>query len=245
MALSCFQADALATLLKPWMRVASMGYPDAIAPLFIFEKMLGDKAEALTYRADSETICKRHGLPQRPIPDAESFFSLMGSTLHVYDVVKERGCERICDLNERLDPALRAFNYDIVLDVGTAEHCFNIAQAMINMAGMVKMGGYIIHENPFSQGNHGFFNLNPTFFADFYAANGFELVECKLVNRKGDYCEVPHTKRFRAIGEEMNVFTLARRTAVQKFVYPCQSKYAGLIQPVAGDRAESKEVAHG
>ena len=236
MALSLSQTKALQGILKTGMRVASMGYPDIIAPI---EEMPG-----LSYRADSAEICKRHGLPLRQIPDAESFFSLLGCKLHVYDIVQERGTEILCDLNKPLDPALRAWNYDIVLDVGTAEHCFNIGQALINMAGMVKMVGYIIHENPFNWGNHGFYNLNPTLFADFYTANGFELMDCRLVNRQGDGAKVPRTSRFRFPQEEVNVFAMARRVEVKSFVFPVQSKYAGLI-PAAVDRAEIKEVANG
>ena len=226
MALSVSQTVALHGLLKPGMKVASMGYPDIIMPFATIEHLFGS-CNDIAFREDSEEICKRHGLkPSQRIPDAHSLFGLLGCELHVYDIVRERGCEIICDLNEPLD---RAFNYDIVLDAGTIEHCFNIGQAMKNMSRMVKMGGYIIHENPFCMGNHGFYGLNPTFYADFYAVNGFELLECKLVNRQGDAYSVPPTKRFRAVGEEMNVFAMARRVVIQTFVWPVQSKYAGLI----------------
>ena len=235
MALSLSQTGALLMMMKPGMRVASMGYPDIIADV-------GD-IPGLTYRADSAEICKRHGLSPRQIPDAEAYFALQGCKLTVYDIVRERGTEILCDLNHRLDPILKAFNYDIVLDVGTLEHCFQIGQALINMAGMVKMGGYIIHENPFNWGNHGFYNLNPTLFADFYAVNGFELLECRLVDRAGNSCDAPHTQRFVFMEKEVNVFALAQRKEVKSFVFPAQSKYAKLI-PVAGvDRA--KEVANG
>lgn len=222
MALSISQTAALGKILVPGMKIASMGYPDLIAPVQEFPGM--------KYREDSEAICKRHGLAPRQIPDAESYFSILDCKLDVYDIVKERGSEILCDLNQRLDPILKAYNYDIVLDVGTAEHCFNIAQALINMAGMVKMGGHIIHENPFNWGNHGFYNLNPTLFADFYSANGFELVECKLVDTKGKSWGVSNTARFKAVGGELNVFAMARRVAVKSFVFPTQTKYA---KPVA------------
>lgn len=236
MALSITQTFELQKIIKrkKWpLRIASLGYPDIIADV--------GAMPGLIYRDDSEAICKRHGLANTQIPDAHSFLGLLGCELHVYDIVRERGCEILCDLNERLDPKLKAYNYDIVLDVGTVEHCFNIAQAMVNMAGMVKMGGYIIHENPFSMGNHGFYNLNPTFFTDFYEANGFELEQCFLTSRNGDFAEAPRTKRFKWEGQELNVFALARRTAMQPFVWPCQTKYK---QPVAGVRAETKEVAN-
>ena len=211
-----------------------MGYPDLIAPI--------EDIPGLEYRADSDAICARHGLRPRRIPDAESYFSLMGCELHVYDIVKERGCERLCDLNE---PLLVEKQYDIVLDVGTVEHVINIWQALVNIASLVKLGGHVLHENPFNWGNHGFYNLNPTFYADFYGQNGFEMIECKLVDRNGNSVVVPLTGRFRWEGKEMNMFAMARRIKIQEFVYPTQSKYKKLFADAGLAGEEEKEIAHG
>lgn len=227
MALSVFQTDALAQYLKPGMAVASLGYPDMIAPLPMIEQMLGERFPELKYRADSEEICARHGFSRpRDIPDAESFFGLMGASLTVFDVVAERGCEVLIDLNY---PMAKDVLFDVVLDVGTLEHCFNVAQAIRNMAGMVAVGGVVIHENPFNVGNHGFYNLNPTFFHDYYRDNGFEVIDCKLTTRDGKAAEVPAGKRFVATGQEMNIFTVARRLADREFRFPVQFKYRKLI----------------
>lgn len=242
MALSVSQTVALGPILKSGMSVCSLGYPDLIAPIGIIFDMLGEEAGYLKYREDSEAICKRHGLQLRKIPDAESFFGLMGCGLDVYDIVQERGCEKPCDLNKPDNLKYANEYYDIVLDVGTVEHCFNIAQALMNMAGLVKQGGYIIHENPFNSPNHGFYNLNPTFFVDFYEANGFENIQCYLASREGQRIDVPQTQRFKWEEREMNVFCMAQRVSIQSFVFPTQSKYKQLI-PVAGVRAEEKEIA--
>lgn len=80
MALSISQTAALAKILKPGMSIASLGYPDLIA---LIENMY---MSGLEYRDDSEAICKRHGLKNRPIPDAHSFFELQGCKLDVYDI---------------------------------------------------------------------------------------------------------------------------------------------------------------
>ena len=243
MALSISMTEALGRLIKPGMRIASLGYPDLIAPLSMIERITGDRFSEIEYRKDSEAICKRHGLEQRQIPDAESLFSLLGCDLTVYDIVRDRGCEVLCDLNYRMPSHLNAFGYDIVLDVGTLEHCFNIAQAAFNMANMVKHRGHAIHENPFNCGNHGLYGLNPTWYHDFYGANGFKVLECRLsMSNRGS--PVPLTKRFRFTEEETNIFTVARRDEVMTLSYPVQSKYAKQI-PVAGVRAETKEVSNG
>jgi len=234
--------EAVIPLLQPGVRVASFGYPDIITPLELLEQDLGDKFPKLQYREDSRKICLRHSIKERQIPDAHSFFELMGAKLDVYDIVQERGCEIICDLNEQQN---WSEPYDVVLDVGTAEHCFNIAQAIMNMASLVKSGGFILHENPFNWGNHGFYNLNPTWYADFYNANGFKILECLLMTRDGRGCAVSHTKRFTFVAEECNVFVSAQRVDAEQrsYVMPTQTKYAKSI-PAAGVRADSKEIAH-
>lgn len=236
MALSVLQTSALVGILKPGMKIASFGYPDIVAPLAAFEPILGYREPE--YLPDSEAICRRHGIPPRKIPDAVSLFNIAGCELHVYDIVKERGVEILCDLNRQMftRPA-----YDLVLDVGTAEHCFNIGQALMNMAGMVKVGGYILHENPHSGwGNHGFYSLHPTLFNDFYTQNGFEMFGCALSTRDGRSSNVPPTNRFRN-SEESNVFAMASRRTIQDFVFPVQSKYAKLIA-AAGQSGDRKVV---
>ena len=249
MALSVSQTVALHGLLKPKMKVASMGYPDIIMPFATIEHLFGS-CNDIAFRDDSEEICKRHGLEPCRIPDAHSLFRLMGCELHVYDIMQERGCERPCDLNESRNLAYAAAFYDVVLDVGTLEHCFNIGEAMRNMAGLVKAGGCIIHENPFNWGNHGFVNLNPTFYADFYVTNGFEIVTLELADKAGAKAGVPFGRRFVFTGREVNVFCIARRVTMQGFVWPVQSKYAALIPAAvdSGERAASeraKEIANG
>lgn len=201
-----------------------MGYPDVIAPMEMLSHFLGEKVKDIKYREDSLQICARHGLRPREIPDAESLFSLFGCALDVYDIVQERGNEILCDLNQ----PMQAFGtYDIVLDVGTVEHCFNVAQAVKNMAGLLREGGIIIHENPFLAGNHGFYGLNPTWYVDFYETNGFKVLKCHLAKKDGTGWNVPLTKRFK-FTEESNVFAMAQRMETKPMTYPIQSKYRSL-----------------
>lgn len=224
MALNPAMMKALCERIIPGARVAAMGYPDLDYPKREIEKLLGAKIYQLKYREDSEAICKRHGLAPQKIPDAASLFGLLGATLDVFDIVENRGGEIICDLNYPLDEK-HAQKYDFVLDVGTLEHCFNIAQAAVNMAGLVKEDGTIFHENPFLMGNHGFYSLNPTFYADFYAANGFNLLFCQMVSRTEMSTNIPPTGRFLWERGDTNILAYARRDAILPFVYPTQAKY--------------------
>jgi hypothetical protein len=211
--------------LQEGQAIASMGYPDILYPPEKLAELLGERISRLTYREDSEAICNRHRVPQHQVPDSESLLELFGASLDVYDIVKERGCEIVLDLNEPYPENSQA-QYDYVIDVGTLEHCFNIAQAAKNMAGLVKVGGAILHENPFNWGNHGFYGLNPTWYHDFYTDNGFELLEVKLLPRKTQTpIDIPITKRFQVTGDEANLLAVARRVEIKPFSWPTQTKY--------------------
>lgn len=225
MALTRRMLDAVMHRVKEGMAVVSMGYPDMTFPIEPLREHLGEKILQVKWREDSEAICKRHGLQKRNIPDAESVFEVIGCTLDVFDVVQERGTEIVVDLNYPV-PENAVKQFDLCLDVGTLEHCFNAPQALFNMASLAKVGGWVLHENPFNWGNHGFWNLNPTLFVDFYEANGFEVESCWIVPRGGeDAYEAPRTKRFVYTNSEANLLTVARRVCEVEFRFPAQTKY--------------------
>lgn len=230
MALSSHMLKAIRTLMKGGERVAAMGYPDIVIHPKEVESALGAKVYQLVYRDDSENITKWHRTDARKIPDSKSFFKLMDMSLEVYDVAAHRGEEIIRDLNYPL-PESDLERYDMVLDVGTLEHCFNIGQAAFNMAGLVKQGGVILHENPFNWGNHGFYGLNPTWYFDFYLENGFEIVDMMMVATTGEEVkEVPQTARFGFTKAEANICCAARRLHVKPFKFPVQTKYRKMIR---------------
>lgn len=225
MALNPIALEKLLGKLKPGDAIASMGYPDILYPADKLLDLIGPENHGrLVYRQDSEDICKRHSLQYRQVPDAESLFELYGATLDVFDITAERGCEIVLDLNYPM-PQNAYGQFDYVLDVGTLEHCFNAPQALCNMVALLKVGGIIIHENPFNWGNHGFWNLNPTLYADFYGANGCELLECVIVARNGVVYEVPRTGRFQYLDSEANCLAIAAKREDVDFKFPTQTKY--------------------
>ena len=237
MALNFPMMKELCDRLKSGDKIASMGYPDMVSPIPAFEKILGDRFRELEYREDSEAICKRHGIwPLRKIPDAKSFFELLEASLDVFDIVQERGDEILCDLNYPIDP-MEMETYDFVLDVGTMEHCFNIAQAAFNMAGLLKVGGIILHENPLLMGNHGFYSMNPTWYSDFYGQPGFQLLSCVIRTKDGRIGDVPATKRFVFTETEANLFAIAKRTEILPLTFPTQTKYRKPAAVVSGETA--------
>lgn len=218
----------------PGARVAAMGYPDVVAPIELLRELIGGRADNLKFRDDSEAICKWHGLPSRDIPTAESLFAVMEADLDVFDIASLRGNEIIRDLNYPID---EREEYDFVLDVGTVEHCFNIGQAIINMAGLLKEGGMIFHGNPMQVGNHGFYGLQPTWYADFYGQDGFQLMGCCAQEAgKDEIMEVPLTARFNCPLPNVNIFAAARRTAIKPIQFVTQTKYKKMIGETNGTR---------
>jgi hypothetical protein len=236
---------AVAKRIKPGMLVCSFGYPDIVAPPKEVGAVLGSKIYGLKYHYASDEIAKWHHVHHR-IPDAHAFFELLGCELDVWDIVAHRGRENICDLNIQDEPRLLAEKYDMVIDIGSAEHCFNIGSAIANMARVVKKGGTIFHENPFNWGNHGFWNLNPTVYADFYGQNGFTLQECWLCPKGAKPIDnVERQRRFTFTGGEANVIAIAERVETRPIQWPVQGKYRSLI-PTPGTAGEQlKEAANG
>jgi SAM-dependent methyltransferase len=68
--------------------------------------------------------------------------------------------------------------FDLVTNLGTAEHCFNQFSVFKNLHDLCKPRGVMIHALP-AQGNvnHGFYNYHPRFVADLAAANSYEILD--------------------------------------------------------------------
>lgn len=80
------------------------------------------------------------------------------------------------DLNHPLALPRR---YHAVLNLGTAEHVFNVAQVMKSIHDHTLPGGLMVHGLPFAGWvDHGFYSFNPTFYWDLAAANGYAMLAC-------------------------------------------------------------------
>lgn len=114
--------------------------------------------------------------------DAYDFFKLIGfGEIHAIDFDESDGADILFDLNQQTVPRELQRRFDYVLDGGTLEHVFNIAQAMQNVSGMVKDDGYVIHLSPVGGYiDHGFYSFSPTFFTDFYTQNGYRVEEINI-----------------------------------------------------------------
>ena len=85
------------------------------------------------------------------------------------------------DLNKPLETS--SYNsVNVILNGGTLEHVFDIAQAFKNIHAMLRAGGVIIHLAPVSWYNHGYYNFNPLLFKGIAVANGYQMLA------EGFYC---------------------------------------------------------
>lgn len=205
-------------LIEPYCRnarVLCLGYPDILAPAEFIRKTFSVEVEHFTDRGS------RHNVDFK-LPESYHFFKLLNSELTCVDFVRENGKERIANLNYPHDFG----RFDLVIDPGTLEHCFNIGTAWENAFDSVKVGGRILHLSPMTMLNHGFFNFNPTLFNDFYKQNGWE-VEMTVVPNNQIYCDP--VKRFTA-NIEFLIRALAKRVKDGKMIYPLQTKYLEMIE---------------
>jgi hypothetical protein len=140
------------------------------------------------------------------------------------------------DLNEPTTTG----RYQTVINHGTAEHVFNIANVFKVMHDATAYGGLMLHESPFTGWvNHGFYCLQPTLFYDVARANSYQVV--------GVWIEHMASQTYQAVDSHEHIVTLAQRghiphnsmlfVALRKydnvpFKIPQQGVYAGASEAI-------------
>ncbi|MGA2392705.1 MAG: hypothetical protein ABSH03_05035 [Candidatus Lustribacter sp.] len=169
------------------------------------------------------------------------FFALLGlGNATVLDVSDYEGADVIVDLNVPVPADLRA-RFGLILDGGTMEHVFDIRQGMANTVDMLRTGGTAVHITPSNNYfNHGFVQVSPTLYYDYYRANGFDDVHgTVIVHPRRNYYFVPwklidyDTVRFGGANSlfcdnatQLAVYFSARKTAASTSdVIPIQSYF--------------------
>jgi SAM-dependent methyltransferase len=109
---------------------------------------------------------------------------------HVYRAVDLHGTA-IAEKHDLNLPLPFADQFDVVTNLGTAEHIFNQCQMFKSVHETTNPGGIMIHSLP-NQGcfDHGFYNYHPTFIFDLSAANRYQIVTLQ-------YCSA-HARRRRS-----------------------------------------------
>ena len=115
--------------------------------------------------------------------DAVTFFKCLGfAEVYAMDVSDYEGADVVFDLNSEVLPDELQMKFDYIIDGGTCEHVFNIANALNNIVGMLKIGGKVYHYLPSNDWiNHGFYSISPCLLNDFYTDNGFKIEESNII----------------------------------------------------------------
>lgn len=225
---------------KRRLSALALAYPDLLVSKRELEAMFGaELVSRVKPREDAEQIKQWHSLKTwtDPIYDTLSLMDLLGIDVTVTDVAVVRGMEIIIDLNEPLPADLQA-KFDIVIDTGTCEHCFNVGMAFRNTCEAVAVEGHLVHAAPMTRMNHGFWNFCPTVYPDYLGDNGFKIQYISSVTGgiMDGQKEFP-VELFTRFNPEPNaaIYLLAKRVERKPPVWPVQRKYRHFIkQDAAG-----------
>lgn len=102
---------------------------------------------------------------------SEPVFRQIGVSVDVYDVGKLRGFEILIDLNEPTPLNLMG-KYDFIINPGTYDHVFNIANAMTVGYKMTKPGGLGFHHGTIADRKHGYWTFTEKTWPEFCKMNG-------------------------------------------------------------------------
>jgi hypothetical protein len=144
------------------------------------------------------------------------------------------------DLNTPVPNAWHG-QYGMVLDSGTLEHLFDIRIALSNLVALTRVGGRVLHISPMSGWtNHGFFQLSPCLFYDFYGLNGFEVTFAAIGHSENrtfsgaKFESYQHSTATWELGFPKDYYLLAfhavKRAHVWPVRIPTQGKYQSRMQ---------------
>lgn len=174
----------------------------------------------------------------RKISDSSLLTAMGAQSVESLEYLGTQGADITCDLNEPFDHPDLFGAFDCVLDGGTCEHVFNVAECFTTMARLVRKGGTIIHINPcLGYFDHGFYAFQPTFYFDFYGDNGFSDCEAWLFEfTQPNYYQYPGHARimalqphspinFRSANNTLVIFKARKTADLETTIFPQQRIY--------------------
>jgi len=132
--------------------------------------------------------------------------------------------------------------FDVVTNIGTAEHVFDIGQVFRTVHRLTAPGGLMIHTAPvFGWWDHGFYTIQPTAFFDMAATNGYDIVSMTVGTLKPFRAiEIASREDFLRCAERGDIgphglvnCVLKKSCAEMEFRVPIQGVYAGTLSEEA------------
>lgn len=200
--------------------VLCLGYPDMAMPPEQVEAAMGFKPSTWLPSPHPDKI------PYGYAETVATFKEAGATRVDCVDVKAHRKIERIVNLN---DPQVWPRQYDLVINPGTLEHCFNLGVAWANAWAALKVLGVIVHIAPATMHNHGFWNINPLAVQDWCAANGGKVLQIMFaINGTAKVVE-PHRLQSEsgrgALPEETVMYALCRKQQAVELRWPLQGQY--------------------
>lgn len=143
--------------------------------------------------------------------------------------------------------AVRDGDYDVVINNGTAEHVFNIAQVFRTVHDACELGGMMIHDAPMTGWlDHGLYTLQPGLFYDLATANNYEVVRVYVTEIKSNtVIRVESRDHIAVLSSEGKIpanamlVVVLRKLGERPFKLPMQGYYARTLSD-AGIKAWQK-----
>jgi hypothetical protein len=202
--------------------VVCLGWPDFVVSEELMSELYGKKANKFRIENNPRQWDRIYG----EFFDVHAVFQYHNCNLTIIDLVKHRGVEEFLDLNEPLDEKFFQ-KFDLVIDTGTLEHCFNVGTAFKNMCNMTKKGGIIITAAPYSRPFHGYYNFTKGLYTDGFEKNGFEILEFICTTSK-KMRVMPEEEFFSKIMPGQGILNcIAKKIEDKEFKWPVQGKYEG------------------
>jgi len=214
------------TLNNTKIKVACLSWPDIIIPEDAIRSIFTN-ITFLLKAAKSDEIKKWHGIHDKfQIVDTDFFFKALNLETDYFDIQKVRENEIILDLNEEL-PIMYEKKYDLVIDTGTLEHCFNVGVAFTNMLKLLKTdGGIVITMSPMNYPNHGFWNFSPCVYENFFRENSWKMLFYLATDYSNKIIDINNLNSLKVDVPKKSIqYVVAQRVKESTFKYPVQYKY--------------------
>lgn len=225
------------------IRILSVGYPDLVLTRNSYNKFVKKYSISQDILANQAPVMNWHKLNSSRFV-ALSLKRILQLNFNVYfnyiDIQEGTGLAEDVDDFIEMDlnlPISESSQFDLIIDSGTAEHCFNIGRVFSTYHQLLSLGGYLYQWSPFISPNHGFYSINPTLYFDLARDHMFELKDycLHMYTNYGAYFKCKSRKvPFRTIGKFrlwpwFSSSTMLNEVILKKtsdlFSYPIQSKY--------------------
>ena len=165
--------------------------------------------------------------------NASNLYLHLGFTQYTAIDASGGGGALVFDLNKDIREHYKyAESFDLVTNLGTAEHCFNQYAVFKNLHDLCKPGGLIIHALT-AQGNvnHGFYNYHPRFVADLSVANNYEIMDLSFtVDYKPDLIKYTKASFQKWDSHDLLIYAVLRKKTNSPFCIPFDGMFSSANQ---------------